>query len=188
MARFSVVYDACVLYPAPLRDLLMRLAVADLFRARWTEQIHQEWIQSLLRKGSHTESPLNRVKELMDSHVRDAKVTGYEYLIESMTLPDPNDRHVLAAAIHCHADAILTFNLKDFPTHILERYALEAIHPDDFLCYQMDLSLDRVCSALKKQRAALKNPPITAEELLSHLQKQQLPQTCAILYRYIDLL
>jgi hypothetical protein len=99
VAKFSVIYDACVLYPAPLRDLLMQLALTDLFKARWTDQIHEEWIQALLRWEKYDRIILERTRELMDASVRDAKVSGYEELIEALVLPDPDDRHVLAAAI-----------------------------------------------------------------------------------------
>ncbi len=120
MSNFTVVYDACVLYPAPLRDLLMELALTDLFHARWSEEIHREWIRSVLKNNTKlTESQLLRTKDFMDANVRDALVTGFESLIPSLTLPDMNDRHVLAAAIRCQADAIVTFNLKDFPSDYL---------------------------------------------------------------------
>jgi len=186
MAKFSVIYDACVLYPAPLRDTLMRLALTDLFQAHWTDKIHEEWINALLRRGKYTREVLEKVKLLMDSHVHDAKVTAYEDLIDTIELPDIDDRHVLAAAIRCNADAIITFNLKDFPQKALSNYDIEAIHPDDFLCYQLDLSPALVCNAMKKQRAALKNPEKTQEQFLTILQKQQLPQTCLALRRYIE--
>ncbi len=99
VTKFSVIYDACVLYPAPLRDSLMHLALTDLFKARWTDQIHAEWINALLRRDQYDRKILERTRDLMDSSVRDAKVIGYEWLIDSLDLPDPNDRHVLAAAI-----------------------------------------------------------------------------------------
>jgi predicted nucleic acid-binding protein len=189
VAKFSVIYDACVLYPAPLRDLLMHLALTDLFQARWTDQIHEEWINSLLSKRKDLDrTKLEQVKNLMDEHVRDAKVTDYEMLINSLKLPDKNDRHVLAAAIRCNADAIVTFNLKDFPAAALREYSIEAIHPDDFVNYQLDLSPSKVCGAIKRQRGALKNPAKTAEELIGILQRQQLPQTCLALKEYIEFL
>lgn len=188
MSKFSVIYDANVMYPAPLRDLLMRLALLDLFQARWTDQIHEEWINALLREGKHNRKKLEKVKELMDSHVRDAKVTGYEPLIESLTLPDPDDRHVLAAAIRSNADAIITFNLKDFPSEELKKYSIEAIHPDDFIYYQIGLSPRKVCEAVRSLRNSLKKPPFSEKELLTMLQKQQLPQTCLALKEYIGFL
>lgn len=186
MAKFTVVLDACVLYPAPLRDLLMHLIVTDLFKAHWTEQIHEEWINALLRRDGFERSKLERVKKMMNTHARDALVTGFEPLIESLTLPDENDRHVLAAAIRCNADAIVTMNLKDFPADSLKPFAIEAIHPDDFLFYQLELSVPLFCSAVKRMRLGLKNPPKTAEELLLTLRKQELPQTCLALEKYLD--
>lgn len=182
--KFSVIYDACVLYPAPLRDLLMHLALTDLFKARWTDRIHEEWINALVVTQGRDRKVLEKVRNLMDAHVRDAKVSGYEYLIDTLTLPDPDDRHVLAAAIKSNANAIITFNLKDFPADYLKQFDIEAIHPDDFITYQLDLSPATVCRALRLQRESLKNPPKTPEEFLAILQKQQLPQTVHALKDY----
>ena len=188
MARFSVIYDACVLYPAPLRDCLLRLALTDLFTARWTDQIHDEWSGALLKEGTITKEKLMAVRDLMDAHVRDAKVTGYESLIEGLQLPDPHDRHVLAAAIRCNADAIVTFNLKDFPETALATYGIDVIHPDDFIYYQVDMAPAPCCEALRNQRLALRNPPFSVDEFLSVLQKQQLPQTVSRLREFREFL
>ncbi len=188
MSKFTVIYDACVMYPAPLRDTLMRLAMTDLFKAQWTDQIHEEWINALLRQGKHSRKTLERTKDLMDSHVRDAKVTGYESVIEGLALPDPDDRHVLAAAICCGADAIVTFNLKDFPEETLNPYGIEVIHPDDFIYYQLDLAPSICCKAIRAQRLSLKNPAVDVENFLATLQKQQLPKTVSILKEYVEFL
>ncbi len=100
MATLTALYDACVLYPASLRDLLMHLALTDLFRARWTNAIHDEWIQALRETRPDLKpEQLERTRQLMNAHVRDCLVTGFEGLIPALTLPDPGDRHVLAAAI-----------------------------------------------------------------------------------------
>jgi hypothetical protein len=100
VADFIVLYDACVLYPAPLRDLLMHLALTDLFRAKWINSIHEEWIRNVLAKRPDLQSAqLYRTRDLMNAHVRDCLVSGYEDLIPALSLPDQNDRHVLAAAI-----------------------------------------------------------------------------------------
>ena len=100
MADFSVVYDACVLYPAPLRDLLLQLALSDLFRGHWTKDIHAEWMRNVAAdRPDLTPDQLERTRELMDAHVRDCFIEGYEGLIPSLDLPDKNDRYVLAAAI-----------------------------------------------------------------------------------------
>lgn len=115
-SNFTVIYDACVLCPAPLRDLLMRLALTDLYRARWTDMIHDEWTRNVLRRRPDLKAEdLERTRSLMNAHVRDSLVTGFEHLIPSVELPDTDDRHVVAAAIHGGASVIVTFNLKDFP-------------------------------------------------------------------------
>lgn len=166
----------------------MHLALTDLFKARWTDQIHEEWITALLRRNQYEKSVLERTRDLMDANVRDAKVTGYEILIAGLELPDPNDRHVLAAAIKAGADAIITTNLKDFPKETLSQYRIEVIHPDDFIYYQIDLDPAVACAAIKRQRQSLKNPQKTIDEFLAILQKQQLPQTVSALKKYIELL
>jgi predicted nucleic acid-binding protein len=188
MSKFTVVYDACVLYPAPLRDTLMRLALTDLFKAHWTDQIHGEWINALLRSKKHSRETLERVRDLMDLHVRDAKVHGYETLIDSLTLPDPDDRHVLAAAIRCNANAIVTFNLKDFPVEFVRPYDIDVIHPDDFILYQIDMAPTACCGAIHDQRSSLKNPTMDLDSFLAILQKQQLPQTVSRLRDFYDFL
>ena len=115
MAR-TVLYDACVLYPAPLRDLLMQLALADLFRARWSDAIHDEWARSVLADRPDIKpASLARCRELMNRHVPDSLVTGYEPLIPTLTLPDPDDRHVLAAAIQAQSELIVAAYEKEHP-------------------------------------------------------------------------
>ncbi|GGY61484.1 hypothetical protein GCM10011613_01100 [Cellvibrio zantedeschiae] len=188
MVRFSVVFDACVLYPAPLRDSLMRLASKNLFKAYWTDRIHDEWINARLREGKYNRDQLEKVRELMDRHVPDAKVTGYESLIQGLELPDADDRHVLAAAIKSKADAIVTSNLKDFPEEYLASFQIEVIHPDDFIYYQIDMAPAICCSAFRDQRNALKNPAMDVDDFLANLQKQQLPQTVSLLRQYAQLI
>jgi predicted nucleic acid-binding protein len=177
-AILTVVYDACVLYPAPLRDLLMRLALTDLFRAKWTADIHEEWIRNVLKdRPDLSREQLEKTRRLMDAHARDCLVTGYEALIPALRLPDPEDRHVLAAAIRAQAQLIITFNLKDFPTRALDPYGIGCQHPDEFVTYLLDVNQARVVEAIRKQRAALKNPPKTVDEFLAILQRQGLAKT-----------
>src|SRR6266404_5309462 len=126
--------DATVLYPASLRDLLMRLTTSNLFQARWSHDIHEEWIRSVMRdRPDLTAAQLHSVRDAMDLHAEACLVTGYEHLIASLSLPDQDDRHVLAAAIVAGADVIVTHNLKDFPPEALAPYHIEARHPDVFL-------------------------------------------------------
>lgn len=189
MAGFVVVYDACVLYPAPLRDLLLRLALTNLFRARWTELIHQEWMRSVQRdRPDLAPEKLQRTRELMDSAVPDCPVTGHESLIEQLHLPDPNDRHVLAAAIRCQAAVIVTHNLADFPGETIAAHGIEAQHPDEFVMHLHDLSSGAVCAAVRDQRKALTHPPRTVRELLHTFLASGLVGTVARLESMQDLL
>ncbi|WP_310482297.1 PIN domain-containing protein, partial [Chamaesiphon sp. VAR_48_metabat_403] len=133
-ANIAVVYDACVLYPAPLRDLLVQLATTGIFRAKWTELIHDEWTRNLLIKRPDLKADrLARLRVLMNQNVPDSLVTDFENLIPTLELPDPDDRHVLAAAISADAKIIVTFNLKDFPDPILAKHEIVAQHPDVFV-------------------------------------------------------
>jgi len=185
MTNFTVLYDACVLYPAPLRDLLMNLAVTDLFRAKWTNEIHEEWISSLLavRKDLNRKF-LERTRDLMNEHVRDCLVENYQYLIPTLDLPDANDRHVLAAAIHSRASVIVTFNLRDFPKRIIKKYEIEAQHPDEFLMNLIDLSYEIFFRAVKRHHHSLKNPKKTLNEYLAILEKQSLNNTVKEIRKY----
>lgn len=158
-------------------------------QAKWTETIHDEWIRNVLKNNSRLARPrLERTRTLMNESVRDCLVTDYEDLIDSLTLPDPNDRHVLAAAIRAGATVIVTFNLKDFPKPILAQFQIEAVHPDDFLLSLLEEIPGLVCSVVKHQREGLRNPPKTAEELLSTLDSQGLTQSVTRLRQFLELL
>jgi hypothetical protein len=105
--RITAVLDACVIYPAPLRDLLLHLALEDLFQPRWTEAIHEEWMRAVLEtRPDLRREQLERTRDLMCTRREDSMVVGHQGLILNLNLPDPGDRHVLAAAVHCGADAI----------------------------------------------------------------------------------
>jgi predicted nucleic acid-binding protein len=172
--------DACVLYPAPLRDLLMFLAVRDLFRARWSDVIHEEWMGSVLaNRPDLKRAQLERTRDLMNTHARDSLVTGFEGMVDSLALPDPDDRHVLAAAIRAGAEVIVTFNLKDFPPESVAAHGIEAVHPDEFLSRLIDVAPDEFCDAAKLHRSNLKNPPKSVDEFLGTLEACGLPRTVA---------
>lgn len=184
-SHFTVLYDACVLYPAPLRDLLMHLALSDLYRARWSDMIHDEWMRNVLAdRPDLTQDQLKRTRQLMNAHVRDSLVTGFEYLIPLMSLPDPDDHHVAAAAVHSGASLIVTFNLKDFPADALKPYNLVAKHPDDFIVDLLDLHPAGVLEAAASHRRSLKNPPKTADEYLDTLLAQGLTQSVAVMRQW----
>lgn len=189
MTHFTVLYDANVLYPAPLRDLLMQLALQDIYLARWTDEIHDEWINNLLQHRPDLKlETLQRTREMMNSHVRDCLVTDYQPLIAGLQLPDPSDRHVLAAAIKAGANVIVTYNTRDFPATQLEPFGIEAQHPDDFLVYQFDLHKAAVCKGVQLQRSSLKNPPKTVEQLLETFVAQRLPMFTERIRQFRNLL
>lgn len=183
---FVVVYDACVLYPAPLRDLLIRIALTGVVRARWSDNILDECFRSVLKSRPELNpSALDRTRRLMTLAVTDCMVTGYESLIDGLMLPDPDDRHVLAAAIRAGAQCIVTFNLKDFPSDTLAAYNVEAVHPDEFVYDLLDLKPSAVVSAVRAQVAALRNPRSTAPEVLGALRVNGLVQSVAKLEELI---
>ena len=124
----------------------------------------------------------------MDQAVPDCLVTGYESLIDSLVLPDPDDRHVFAAAVRCGAQVIVTFNRKDFPAEHLAPYGIEAMHPDVFLEHQLDLHRGLVIRTAKQHRASLKNPSRSAHEYLDTLSAQGLVVTADLLREFVDLL
>lgn len=187
-SAFTSVYDACVLYPAPLRDFLVRLALTGAFRARWTERIHDEWIRAVLLRYPDKAEALARTRQLMNNAVPDCLVDGYEAIAQGITLPDPDDVHVLAAAIRCGASVIVTFNLKDFPAEVLAQYGIEAQHPDEFADYLFDLHPAAVVEAASRQRASLKHPPLDVDRYLDNLLRQGLTQTVKNLAGYRSVL
>lgn len=189
MANFTALFDACVLYPAPLRDLLMSVAVTDQFRAKWTKEIHAEWMRNVLMdRPDLTVEKLEHTIALMNEAVPDALVENYEGLIDSLVLPDQNDRHVLAAAIKCQADVIVTNNLRDFPTGVTKIYDIDIQTPDEFLGHLFDLNEIVFCRAVRLQRERLKNPPYSAEDLLDTFYRQGLPIVVNKLKCVIDLI
>ena len=177
---FVVVYDACVLYPAPLRDLLVRIAIAGIVRARWSQQILDECFRSIKAKRADlSDTALARTRDLMCHAVPDCLVTGYEHLVTGLDLPDADDRHVLAAAIRANAQALVTFNHKDFPDHVLARYDVETKHPDEFVLDSIDIAPGAVVKCITDQAATLRSPPVLVPELLDTLRRNGLVQSVA---------
>ena len=189
MNQYTALLDANILYPAPMRDIFVQLAKDDLFRAKWTADIHREWIDALLRKRPDLQRhKLERTRDLMDSETRDALITGYESLIDGLKLPDPDDRHVLAAAIVGRCDVIVTRDLKHFPQEALDSYGIEAQHPDDFLVNHLNLFPADFCAAVRKVRKRLKKQSYSVEDHLAVLTRQGLIVTASELERFSQFL
>lgn len=169
------VLDACVLYPAFLRDLFMRLTVRFAFQPIWTEEIHDEWMRNVLKnRPDLTRAQLENTRLLMNRYGRDCLAPDYRSLIDTLTLSDQNDRHVLAAAITSQAPIIVTYNLSDFPSSTLSQYEIEAQHPDMFLSALFHHSPQTFIEAIKDLLAALQNPPVTLENRIKLMRKLDL--------------
>jgi predicted nucleic acid-binding protein len=185
----AVVFDACVLYPAPLRDILLELAgrgqALDFFRAKWTHEIHDEWMRNLLDKRPDlTSEQLSRTRDLMNKHVEDCLVTDYQHRIESLSLPDENDRHVLAAAIECRAEIIVTANIGDSPAQTLASTGVTPMTAGDFISDFLktyELAGEAVFEELVRAiKGRLKNPPMNWNqyfECLLRIDGNELPNT-----------
>lgn len=177
-----LIYDACVLYSAPVRDLLMRIARGGLVRARWTTAILDECFAAILRDRPNLHpDKLEKTREAMINAVSDCLVSGYEGLIPGLVLPDLDDRHVLAAAIHAGATAIVTWNRRDFPRSVMDAYGIQVLSPDELVFDLVQRFPGRVSQLVREQAAALRNPPQSPAELLNTLRKQRLERSVVLL-------
>jgi hypothetical protein len=190
-ARYTAILDANVMFPVNVFDILAQFCIEGLFTAKWTQDIDDEWTRNLLEsRADLTQDQVFRRRDRQRIALPDWEVEKekYQSLIEAIYLPDLNDRHVLAAAIAGHADSIVTFNIKDFPNQALDQYDIEAIHPDDFICHQLDLMPYQALTAIKHIRSRLKNPPYTADDLLDSYKRSGLIATVSKLKDAIELI
>lgn len=169
---FIVIYDANVLYPNSLRDLLIRVAQAGLVQAKWTDLILDETFGNLkANRPDLDHTRLDRTRHLMNAAIRDVLITGYEPLIEALDLPDFDDRHVLAAAIKAGAQVIVTENIKDFPEAKLKPWNLEAQHADDFMLGLIDLNRQEVYATVQRVADSWsRRQPTTVDDVLDSLE------------------
>lgn len=177
-----VVLDACVLYSAPVRDLLLYLAHWKLFHPRWTDRIQEEWTRNLLKNRSDLKiSQLQKTVQVMNKAFPEADVQGFEKHIETLQLPDTDDRHVLAAALETNANILVTNNLKDFPTTYLSKFGIEVLDADLFISSVIQSHPEEALNAFRQQVSNLKNPPRTQQEVLLTLEKCSLKKSVALL-------
>ena len=159
---FTVIYDANVLYPFHLRDILIRVAQAGLVHARWTDKILDEWFDNLTEQRPELTERLKRTRTLMNESIRGVLVQNYENLIDGLKLPHDKDRHVLAAAIKAGAQIIVTLNTKHFPPDAIDPKGIqemEAQDPDTFLFNLIDLNPQVVARVIREIEADLKTRP-----------------------------
>jgi predicted nucleic acid-binding protein len=177
ISTFGAVFDANVLYSSRIRSLLMELTMSGLFRPYWSVDIHREWMEAVNTNAGIAIEKLETTRSHMDTAVPDACVTGYVGLIPALTLPDPDDRHVLAVAIRAGASAIVTFNEKHFPIEALEPYGLHTRHPDMFIRDVDGIDPGVVAEAARADLAHYQNPPLSVDEYIAGLEAAGLPQT-----------
>jgi hypothetical protein len=189
-ARYTALLDACVLYPLATCDALISVAAAGLYAAKWTTLIDQEWMRALERERGKPEGSFVRRREFMHQAVPDWEVpqAAWERIAGSLTLPDPGDVHVLAAAIAAHADCIVTANLKHFPASAVADFRIQVTHPDEFLVAQLDLDYVTVLTAFKKMRIRCRNPAFTPDLFADVFERNQLVNTAQRLRDALDLL
>ncbi|MET0465962.1 MAG: PIN domain-containing protein [Chitinophagaceae bacterium] len=169
--------DACALYSSTARDLLLYFATVKMYKPFWNAEIHKEWINSLAstRKELNRED-LERISVAMNTDFPDAMISGLSRLIKGLTLPDMQDRHVLAAAIVSESDVVVTWNVKDFPKTYLKRFGITAITPDEFLLRMIGGRAGKF-EMLVEELVSLSDPPVTPAELLKRMEKCHLKKT-----------
>ncbi|WP_128003234.1 PIN domain-containing protein [Piscinibacter defluvii] len=189
-ARYTALLDACVLYPLAMTDALMSLATAGLYAAKWTTRIETEWIAALEERRPDLKGRLDTRRDQMREAIPDWEVpeAAWQACAGSLRLPDPDDVHVLAAALAGHADCIVTANLKDFPVEAVGPLGVEVIHPDQFIVAQWDLDQLVAVAAFKRMRARWKKPQATAEDFANAMERGGLPATAQRLREAIELI
>lgn len=177
ISTFTAFFDANVFYGARLRSLMLYTAQTKLFRARWSDMVHDEWVRNLLKNRPDLKaSDLDRTRSLMNAAVPDCMVEGFAQLIPSIQLPDPDDRHVVAAAIIARADVIVTFNTKDFPADAIDGFRLHTRHPDDFLIETFNLDPEDMAQAVLADFLHYRTPPLTFSSYRESLAKAGVPR------------
>jgi len=164
------------------QDLLIRIGRAGLVQAKWTNDILDEALGNLARnRPDITQDKLTRLRELINSAIPDCLVAGYEPLIDGLKLPDPKDRHVLAAAIKAGAQVIVTANLKHFPAEHLAPWNVEAKSLDDFVLDQISIDDRAVFACVQAIADSRERPPVTIDDVLSQLERAGLVESAAAL-------
>jgi len=188
--RYTALLDANVLYSVAISDALMEVAATGIYAAKWSKAIDDEWVRNLAKNKKRTETDFHTRRDSMHDACPDWEVPeeGWKLIEPCLSLPDLNDRHVLAAAVAGHADSIVTINIKDFPSSILDPLGITALHPDEFLLQQLQLEPLVVLPAFKAMRARLKNPAFTPEKFVDAMERNGLIQTAAFLGQALQLI
>lgn len=179
--RFTCVLDTNVIYPIDIRDLLFWFASYDLFTPKWSRHIFLEW-ENVMKRKAIPDDEINKRIAKAQRAFPDALVENYEPLVDSLTLPDEKDRHVLAAAIKTNANVIVTNNIKDFPNEYLSSFGLTAKTADDFLTDTIDLNNELAVEAFRALVINRTNPDLDEFEILDRFRKNGLTDTANYLH------
>ena len=181
--RFTALIDACVLGGALRRNMILSLAEAGLFRPRRSARILDETQKAIseITKGATDGS---RQRASIEAAFPESLVAGYEVFEGNLDLPDPDDNHVLAAAISSSASVIVTDNLGDFPAEVLAPHAIDAISADDFLADTIEIDPPEAILALQRMRERFENPAIDAPALIHKSEAQGLLQVATLMKEY----
>ena len=182
--RFTCVLDTNVIYPLWIRDLLLWFAHHDLYTPKWSKHIFDEWFEVMIRNGISEDEALKRTSIVNDAFP-DALVENYEPLIETLSLTDIKDRHVLAAAIKTNANLIVTNNLRHFPKEYLSGFGLSVKDADDFFTDIIDLNHETSIKAFKDLVMNKKNPPLDDFQILDIFRKNGLKNTADYIHALI---
>ena len=187
-ARFTAIIDANVLYPVVIRDYLIWLSIYELYTPKWSSKLLEEFMSVFEKKGMNlSPEQIQRQVELINAACPHALVDNYEKLIQNVKLKDENDRHVVAAAIKCNANVIVTHNLSDFPNDYLKTLGLTAVDPDTFIADMIDLSPEKCCDAFREMVLTKNKPPYEESEYLEIIRNNGLKQTARELKKYLEI-
>jgi predicted nucleic acid-binding protein len=186
---FTALIDTNVLVGALTRNLLLTLAEAGLFRARWSATTLNEFERAFVKLYGEAERDTAVIqRQRMEAAFPEARIEVRDHLINSLTLPDPDDRHILAAAIDARAGVIVTENTKDFPADRLVPHGIEAVRLDDFLADCIDRADAGAIAAIRRMRLRFQRPDIDADALIRRVDKLGLSETAKMLMAYKDIL
>lgn len=187
--RFTVILDTDVLVGALVRNIILSFAEAGFFRARWSSTtIHKELEPAIISAANLNPEKAALQRERIQLAFPEAEIVEDPILVESLTLPDADDRHIFAAAIQTKAALIVTNNLKDFPPAPLSAHQIEPISPDSFIADCIDLAGPEAIAVLRTLRERFKRPEMDSEAFLRLVEERGLSQTAAMLQDYRPLL
>ena len=189
--RFTAFVDACTLASVLRRNLLLSLAEAEFFRVRWSAKVLDETEKAIEKTAigrglADAAERANRARKAMEEAFEEATVAEYDgFLAVCRGLPDPNDAHVVAAALKTQAATIVTENLSDFPTEILSKLGLEVRCADHFIADTIALDTGRAVAAVRQMRLRFKNPAKKPSDLLLDMEANGLTETVDILKPHV---